>query len=156
MNEKKRPLKKVSQEAKGNVKRVPQKAKREGKSIRWMVIALLVAVAYLGWAVAAASYASDIEEFSRPDMPGGVGRGAAMRGGIALFVVGLIRVLWNSIAQIPNMHRVAWHTITEHLAIPIITGLVAAGICGFGYWMAKLERQFAKEDERFRRLSSGD
>jgi hypothetical protein len=156
MNEKKRPPKKVSQEAKGNVKRAPKKAKREGKSIRWMVIALLIAVTYLGWAVAAASYASDIEEFSRPDMPGGVGRGAAMRGGIALFVVGLIRVLWNSIVQIPNMHRVAWHTLTEHSAILIVTGLVAAGICGFGYWMAQLERQFAKEDERFHRLSSGD
>jgi hypothetical protein len=155
MNEKKRPPKKVSQEAKGNVKRAPKKANREGKSIRWMVIALLVAVAFLGWAIAAASYASDIEEFSRPDMPG-VGRGAAMRGGIALFVVGLIRVLWNSIVQIPNMHRVAWHTLTEHRAIPIVTGLIAAGIGGFAYWMAKLERQFAKEDERFRRLSSGD
>jgi hypothetical protein len=156
MNEKKRPAKKVSQESKGTVKRASKKPKREGKSIRWMVIALLIAVAFLGWAIAAASYASDIEEFSRPDMPVGAGRGAAMRGGIALFVVGLIRVLWNSIIQIPNMHRVAWHTVTEHSAIPIITGLIAAGICGFAWWMAKLERQFAKADERFRRLSSGD
>jgi hypothetical protein len=156
MNEKKRPPKKVSQEAKGAVKRAPKKVKREGKSIRWMMTALLIAVAFLGWAVAAASYASDIEEFGRPDMPMGVGRGAAMRGGIALFVVGLIRVLWNSIIQIPNMHRVALHTFTEHPAIPIVTALVGAGLCGFAWWMAKLERQFAKEDERFRRLSSND
>jgi hypothetical protein len=156
MNEKKRPIKRVSQETKGTVKRAPKKVKREGKSIRWMVIALLIAVAFLGWAIAAASYTSDVEEFSRPDMPMGVGRGGAMRGGIALFVVGLIRVLWNAIVQIPNVHRVAWHTVSEHPAIPIITALVAAGICGFGWWMAKLERQFAKEDERFRRLSAND
>jgi cytochrome b561 len=152
MNEKKRPAKRVSQETKGTPKRAPKKVKREGKSIRWMMIALLIAVAFLGWAVAAASYASDSEEFNRPDMPV---RGRASAG-IALFVVGLIRVLWNAIVQIPNVHRVAWHTVTEHPAIPVITALVAAGICGFGWWMAKLERQFAKEDERFRRLSSND
>ena len=156
MNEKKRPAQRVSQEAKGKLKRAPKRVKREGKSVRWMMMALLIAVAFLGWAVAAASYASDIEEFGRPDMPTGVGRGAAMRGGIALFVVGLVRVLWNAIVQLPNVHRVAWHTVTVHPAIPIITGLVAAGICGFGWWMAKLDRQFAKEDERFRRLSSND
>jgi hypothetical protein len=156
MNEKNRPIKRVSQETKGTVKRSPKKAKREGKSIRWMVIALLIAVAFLGWAIAAASYTSDIEEFNAPGMPLGVGRGAATRGGIALFVVGLVRVLWNAIVQIPNVHRVAWHTVTEHPTIPIITALVAAGICGFGWWMARLERQFAREDERFRRLSAND
>jgi len=156
MNEKKRSKRQVLQETKPTVKRAPKKTKREGKSIRWMVMALLIAVAFLGWAVAAASYASDVDEFSRPEMPMGRGRGGAMRGGIALFVVGLIRVLWNAIVQLPNAHRVAWHTVTEHPAIPIITGLVAGGICGFGWWMAKLERQFAREDERFRRLSSND
>jgi hypothetical protein len=118
-----------------------------------MVIALLIAVAFMGWAIAAANYASDFEGFGRPDIPAGGGRGAAMRGGIALFVIGLIRVLWNAIVQIPDAHRVAWHTMTVHPVLLIVTALLAAGVALFGWWTAKLERQFAKEDERFHRLS---
>ncbi len=127
-----------------------------GKSIRWMVIALLIAVAFLGWAIAAANYASDVEEFNRPDMPVGGGRRVALRGGIALSVVGLIRVLWNAVVQIPNAHRVASHTVTQHPGFLIVTAFFAVGVVLFGWWMSKLERQFAKEDERFRRISGGD
>ena len=157
MNEKKRPAKRVGQATRVPVKpTAKKKQKREGKSIRWMVVALLVAVAFLGWAIAAANYASDVEEFSRPDVPTGGGRRAALQGGIALFVVGLIRVLWNSIVQIPNAHRVAMHTVTNHPVLLILTGLVGAGVVLFGWWMSKLEQQFAKEDERFRRLSAED
>ncbi|MGE5194550.1 MAG: hypothetical protein ACM3U2_18825 [Deltaproteobacteria bacterium] len=156
MTEKKRSIKRTTDAKSRPGKRTPKKMKREGKSIRWMVIALLVAVAFLGWAIAAASYASDVEEFSRPDMPVGGGRRAALRGGIALFVVGLIRVLWNAVVQIPNAHRVASHTVTGHPVLLVVTALFAVGVGLFGWWMSMLERQFAKEDERFRRLSGND
>ena len=158
MNGKKRPAQRVRQESQVPVRRSPKKKKprREGKSIRWMVIALLVAVAYMGWALAAAIYASDIEEFARPDMPMGRGRGAAVRGGVVWMVGGLVRVLWNSVAQIPSAHRVASHTVTQHPVLLIMTALVAAGVGLLGWWMSRLERQFAKEDERFRRLSADD
>jgi flagellar basal body-associated protein FliL len=157
MNEKKRAAKRAMSDAKGRDQGTAKKAKkRDGKSIRWMVTALVIAVAFLGWAVAAAGYASDVEDWSRPDNPVGSGRSAAVRGGIALFVVGLARVLWNSIAQLPNAHRVAWYTITEHPVILIVTVLFAAGVCLFGWWMSKLERQLAKQDKRFRRVSEND
>jgi hypothetical protein len=130
-----------------------KKKKRDGISIRGMVIALLIAVAFLTWVIAAAMYASDVEGFNRPDIPAGGGRGAAMRGGIALFVVGLVRVLWNSIVQIPNIHRVAWNTLTDHPVVLVVAAVVAGGVALFGWWTAKLERQFAKENERFRRVS---
>jgi hypothetical protein len=158
MNEKKRPAKRVRQEtkvpARPTVKKKQQK--REGKSIRWMVIALLIAVAFTGWALAAASYASDVEEFARPDMPMGRGRGAAVHGGVVWMVGGLARVLWNSVVQIPNAHRVASHTVRQHPVLFLMTALVAGGVGLFGWWMSRLERQFAKEDERFRRLSADD
>jgi hypothetical protein len=158
MNEKKRPAKRIPQPTKVPVKATTKKKKpkREGKSLRWMVIALLIAVAYLGWAIAAANYASDMEEFGAPGMPLGSGRRAAARGAIALFVVGLVRVLWNSIAQVPNAHRVAAHTVTHHPVLLVVTALVACGVGLFGWWMSKLERQFAKEDARFRRLRTDD
>jgi hypothetical protein len=156
MNEKKRPAKRTTSRTKGPGKRTSKAPKREGKSIRWMVIALLAAVAFLGWAIAAANYASDVEEFSRPDMPVGGGRRAALRGGFALFVVGLARVLGNAIVQIPNAPRVATHTVTRHPMLLVVTALFAVGVGLFGWWMSKLERQFAKEDERFRRISEND
>jgi|SRR5579872_568604 len=157
MNEKQRPPKRTTARPKqagstqGSEQRSTKKPNREGKSIRWMVIALLVAVACIGWAVAAASYASDIGEFNRPDMP--MGRGAAMRGGVIWLVGGLARFLWNAVVQVPNAHRVALHTVTEHPVLLILTTVVAAGVGLFGRWMSRLERQFAKEDERFRRMS---
>jgi hypothetical protein len=130
-----------------------KKKKREGKSIAWMVVALLVAVAFLGWTMAAASYASDVEGFDRPDAPLGAGRRAALRSGFSLFFVGLIRVLWNAIVQIPSAHRVAVHTITNHPVMLVVTALFAVGVCLFGWWVSRLERQFDREDERFRRVS---
>jgi len=125
-----------------------KKPKREGKSIRWMVIALLVAVAFLGWAIAAASYASDIGELHRPAQPRG--RGVA---GVIWLVSGFVRFLWNAVVQIPSAHRVAAHTVTRHPVLLILTALCALGVGLFGWWMSRLERQFAKEDERFRRVS---
>jgi cytochrome bd-type quinol oxidase subunit 2 len=112
-----------------------------------MVIALLVAVAVMGWAVAAASYASDVDEFGPPDRP--VGRAAAS----TWLVVGLVHFLWNSVVQIPNAHRVAWHTVTRHPVLLIVTALFAVGVGLFGWWMSRLERQLAKDDQRFRRMS---
>jgi hypothetical protein len=128
--------------------RPAKKPKREGKSIRWMVIALLVAVAFLGWAIAAASYASDIGELHRPAQPRG--RGVA---GVIWLVSGFVRFLWNAVVQIPSAHRVVAHTVTRHPVLLVLTALCAGGVGLFGWWMSRLERQFAKEDERFRRVS---
>jgi hypothetical protein len=133
-----------------------KKKKRQGMSIRGMVIALLIAAAFMTWAVAAANYASEFEGFSRPDMPAGAGRSAAMRGGIALFVVGLFRFLWNAIVQVPNAHHVAWHTVTSHPLLLVAAALFAGGVGLFGWLTAKLERKFEMENERFRRVSRDD
>src|SRR5262245_17848248 len=153
MNESKRPKKNVLAKTQGPAGKGKKSRKREGKSIRWMVIALMIAVAFLAWVVAAASYVSDVEGFSHESMPVGRGRGAALRGGISLFVVGLARVLWNSIAQIPNVHRVVWHTMTQHPFILIVTIVIASGVALFGWWMARLEREFEKQDRKFRQIS---
>jgi len=159
MHEKKRHPKrnddasKGPQSSQGLRKRATKKPKREGKSIRWMVIALLVAVALIGWAIAAASYASDVEGFQSPDVPLGQGRGAARVGTIVWLVSGLARFLWNAVVQIPNAHRVAAHTVTQHPVLLLLIVLSAVGVGLFGWWMSRLERQFAKEDERFRRMS---
>lgn len=131
-------------------KRTAGKAKREGKSIRWMVIALLVAVGFLGWAIAAAGYARDIGEFDPP------GRGAGRSGGIVLLVGGLVRFLWNAVVQIPNAHRVAFHTVAHHPVMLLLTALSAVGVGLFGWWMSRFEQQLEKQDKRFRRMSGND
>ncbi len=141
--------------AQGTVQRSAKKPKREGKSVRWIVIALLIAVAFMGWAFAAAGYASDMAEFGPPDVQLGQGRRRAMTSGGALLVVGLIRFLWNAVVQIPSAHRVAAHTVRYHPELIVLTVLFAGGVGVFGWWMLHLERQFAKEDERFRRVSEG-
>jgi cytochrome bd-type quinol oxidase subunit 2 len=112
-----------------------------------MVIALLVAVALMGWAIAAASYASDVEGFQKPDVP------LARVGMIVWLVGGLAHFLWNAVVQIPNAHRVAAHTVTQHPVLLLLIALSAVGVGLFGWLMSRLERQFAKEDERFRRMS---
>jgi cytochrome bd-type quinol oxidase subunit 2 len=153
MHEKKRHPKQTDDASKGPQssqrlrKRSTKKPKREGKSIRWMVIALLVAVALMGWAIAAASYASDVEGFQKPDVP------LARVGMIVWLVGGLAHFLWNAVVQIPNAHRVAAHTVTQHPVLLLLIALSAVGVGLFGWLMSRLERQFAKEDERFRRMS---
>jgi protein-S-isoprenylcysteine O-methyltransferase Ste14 len=117
-----------------------KKKKRAGISIRTMVIGLLIALAFMTWVIAAAKYASDFEGFNRPDIPAGGGRGAAMRGGIALFVFGLFRVLWNAIVQIPNAHRVAWHTLTDHPVLLVVTAVVGTVILLLWAWWADRHR----------------
>ena len=66
------------------------------------------------------------------------------------FADGLASFLWNSVVQIPNMHRVASHTATEHPLLLVITVLFGVAVGLFGWWMARLERQLAQEDKRFR------
>jgi hypothetical protein len=157
MHEKKRHPKQTGAKAPQSTGRprkpAAKKPKREGKSIRWMVIALLVAVALMGWAIAAASYATDVEGFKSPDVPLGQGRGAARVGTIVWLVGGFLRFLWNAVVQIPHAHRVAAHTVTQHPIFLFLIALPAVGVGLFGWWMSRLERQFAKEDERFRRMS---
>src|SRR5262249_38899100 len=136
-------------------KRAPQKPKREGKSIRWMVTALLVMVAFMAWAIAAAGYASDVGQLHRPDSPLRQGRAAARSAGIIWLVEGFGRFLGNAVVQVPSAHRVAWHTVTRHPVLLIVTALFAGGVGLFGWWMSGLERQFAKQDERFRRVADG-
>lgn len=155
MHEEKRHLKRAADGTQGSGKRTARKSKRDGKSIRWMVTALLVAVGFMGWAIAAASYASDAEEFRPPGMPVG-GRGAARGGAIILLVGGLVRFLWNAVVQIPSAHRVASHTITRHPVLLLLTALAAVGVGLVGWWMSRLEHQFARQDERFRRMSGND
>lgn len=121
-----------------------------------MVIALLAAVAFMGWAIAAASYASDVGELQRPDVPLGQGRAAARSGAIIMLIGGLAKFLWNAVVQVPSAHRVAAHTVTQHPVLVVLTILVAGGVGLFGFWMSRLERQFAKQDERFRRAAGND
>jgi hypothetical protein len=119
------------------------KRKKKGKSIRWMATMLMLAVAVLGWMIAAGSYATDVEGW----------RPVRVRGVIGIFVIGGARFVYNSIAQVPNAHRVAAHTVTQHVGILVAIALLEIAVWLFSRWAAKLERQFAEEDKKYRRRS---
>ena len=122
-----------------------KKKGKSGKSIRWMATMLMLAVAVLGWMIAAGSYATDLEGW----------RPVRVRGVIGVFVIGGARFAYNSLVQVPKAHHVIAHTVTEHVGIVIAIALLELAVLLFSLWAAKLERQFAKEDKRYR-LHSGN
>jgi hypothetical protein len=119
---------------------IMSKKKRRGMSMSRMVILLMVAIAVIGWALAAAGYAQSELGF-KPQRSTG-----------RLFIfVGLGQFLWNAIAQIPNIWHVAVFTVTERWGLLIVLAVLEAGAVGFGVWARQLERQFDKQDRRARR-----
>ena len=122
--------------------------KKKGKSLRWTVAMLMLLMAAIGWGIAAGSYAADLQ---------GWGPDSHHREEIVVvhpvieFAGGAARFAWNALAQIPSIHRVAWHTLTVHPGILVVIGVLERGVWFFGRWLANVERQLSEEDKKLDR-----
>ena len=114
-----------------------------GKSLRWMISMLLLAVVGMGWGFAAAFYASD--ELSYRARPSDYAVGSprlAGREGVGAF-------LFNAIAQIPEAPQVLSYTVRKRFWLPVVVCLLVGGVLLLGAWAKRLESQFAREDRKF-------
>lgn len=116
----------------------------EGKSIRWVTIAALLFVLYVGWGLMAGSYA------------GGAHAGAVISGrrggaGIGLMASAVFSFVATSIMELPNFFAVmSWHS-SNRIWLPILILIVAVGVCGGGYGLHKLEQNLSKPRRKKRR-----
>src|SRR5262245_60506550 len=125
-----------------------RKQRKRGWSIGRMIVLLMIALALIGWAVAAAGYAQSEEGWRHAGLPAGVRRG----GGVWFMVAGLGQFLWNALAQIPNVFQVATFTLTRRWGLLLVFAVLEGGALGFGWWLGRLERQLTEQD-RTRRKS---
>ena len=123
----------------------------KGKSIRWMVMMLMLVMAGMGWGIASGGYATDVQ---------GWGPASYKREGVVVvspvieFAVGAVRFLWNALVQIPSAHRVVWHTLTERPGTLVVIALLESAVGVFGWWAGRLERELAKADRKLSRRSA--
>ena len=113
------------------------------KSITWVVVALMIAVAVLGWGFLAGSYvaahAPSLTENSPDEIPqSNRPRPRNLKRQVQ------VQFIWNALEQLPNLPSViAWHfsnRIWLPIVILVLEGLVVAG----SFKMKSLEKQLAK------------
>ena len=109
------------------------------KSLRWMICVLMLAIAGVGWGVAASDYAVAEEDFAfgKDDGPTSLSP-RRMRG----------RFLGNAIDQIPNAGSVISHAFSRARWIVYVFGGLELGAVCFGFIGWWLERSFAAEVDR--------
>jgi hypothetical protein len=124
--------------------------KPEGRSIRWMVTMLMLLMAGIGWGMAAGSYAQDVEGWG----PGRHhGDEIVVVNPMVEFVINGVRYFLNALVQIPQIHRVAGHTLTVHPGILVVIALLEAGVWCFGWWVSKVEKELERSKPGARRGS---
>src|SRR5262249_18438964 len=94
-------------------------AEEGGKSVRWMVVALMLAVLALGWATAAAFYFQESGEVA---------------GERANFFV-------NAVQQLPNFGSVVAFTFRRYLWLVIVVVVLEVLVLLFGRLAAKLDQE---------------
>lgn len=116
-------------------------------SLKWIVIATMIFVAFLGWGCAASFYSANVEGF-HANAPTGL----AIRGGRRLSLLaipyGIATFCYVAVSQLPNLLAVSGYIFQHHIWLPItilvVEGLVVAG--GFG--LKKLEKELEVPSKR--------
>jgi hypothetical protein len=127
-------------------------ASEQGKSLTWVVVMLMVAIAGLGWAFAAAQYAHSEEGWRTEGAVEAAtrnaeeGRPTDLRGRRAR-----ADFFRNAFVQIPNAPAVVSFTFKNRLWLAILIGVLEAGALAFGWWARGLESKFENEDRTRRR-----
>ncbi len=103
----------------------------EGKSINWVIGALVVVIALFGWGYMAGLYATNVEEFQADPSRrlGQTRRGAAMG-----------EFIGNGFRQIPNAPAVLSSNFSKQLWLPIVIVVLEAGAIGGGFVMKRVEQ----------------
>jgi len=113
---------------------VEQEEQEEGqqKPVLWVVLALMATIAFLGWAFAAAAYATEHEDLW-----------AAGRASRRAF-------LSNAIHQLPNASAVISYTLKERLWLPIVVAVLEVLAIAFGFVLKAVEREMPSQRRRKR------
>ncbi len=117
----------------------------EGKSIRWIVIASVILVAYLGWGFMAGSYAenSHVGGVIVVSTRGSLSGGSMMLSAVFSFVA-------TSVMELPNFFRViSWH-FSNRIWLPIVFIILEVLVVAGGYGLKKLEEQLESPRNRRR------
>jgi len=113
----------------------------EGKSIRWIVIASMLFVAYIGWGLLAGSYAGDAHA-------DGVVAGRREVAGLTLLASAIYSFIATSLMELPNFFRViSWH-FSNRLWLLVLIVLAEVGVAGGGYGLKKLEENLSQPRRR--------
>lgn len=111
-----------------------------GKSLPWMVGALMAAILALGWGFAAAEYARDVENLYPVARGGRSHPTDFMDWALATFFE-------NAIEQLPNAGAVFSHVATQSRWVLFVFGGLEAAAVVFGLYAWRLGRQFAEADK---------
>ncbi|MBM83957.1 MAG: hypothetical protein CMJ78_25660 [Planctomycetaceae bacterium] len=119
-------------------------------SINNVVILLMILVALFAWAMAAAGYAHDAENWRKDiDPTEDIVVPAGRKTGRVTFLIqagkALLDFLWNAIVQVPNCVAVISTMFSDRLWLVILTGVLEGGIFAGGHFMKKLEKQLAAD-----------
>ena len=129
----------------------------EGKSIRWIVIASMLLVAYIGWGMMAQAWATTgpgAEEglaaadglLVDPDRPPTVRSSRSF--GLALLVAAVFNFVVTSVSEIPNVFAILqWH-LTERLWVLVLIVLVEVLVAAGGYGLQMLEKKLETPGHR--------
>ena len=128
-------------------------------SLKWVALGLMGLAGVLCWSLAASSYAHNVEGWRSGGLEASVERGefdpgdrVSTRGAGAKVtrtaLVAFIDFLANAVKQIPNVHRVLWHSVTTAWWV-LILFLVLESLFGFFWWKSRsFEQQLANEERR--------
>ena len=115
----------------------------EGKSIRWIVIASMLFVAYLGWGFLAGSYSGSANA-------DGVVIGRRGTAGLTLMASAIYSFIATSVMQLPAFFQViSWH-FSHRIWLPILIVLVEIGIAAGGVGLKRLEENLSRPPKRRR------
>ena len=128
-----------------------------GWSLKSVILAVMVLIAFLCWCVAAANYAranlgwrkNAQEEDSKlaAEAQGGMPRSGRWVA-IVLMIKAFLQFLWNGLAQLPRFPLVIAHAFTKSIGVVILFG-VLEGLAGFLWWkLAALDKELKKEARR--------
>jgi hypothetical protein len=125
-------------------------AKKEGMSVRKVTILSMLAIAYVGWGLAASGYAYHAENRGPTVISSAGARGGA---GAALATLGVafLEMLSKSLVQIPSVFSVIGFTFRDRPWLPIAIVVVEGLVIGGGYLMWRFEQQLETERRRNRR-----
>ena len=125
-----------------------------GWSLKWVILALMVLIAFICWGLAAAGYAREnlgwrqnaqeedakLAAEAHGDMPRS-GRWVA----IAVMIKALLQFLWNAIVQLPRFPWVIGYAFAKSIWIVILFGVLEGLLCFMWWKLAALDRELERE-----------
>jgi len=116
----------------------------QGRSVKWMVGALMITIAFIGWGAMASAYEAHMQPLLDVDGPDGpliaprFGRG---RGGvlIVMFAIMVLDFIINAFVQLPNLFSVISWNFQSNIGVPIGIAVCEVGALAVGLFVKSME-----------------